>query len=657
MRPAGLNGPDADLRPPGAAGPGLGATAIWVIGGTAGVGKTALAVRFAHQVAGGFPDGQLYINLHGFDPSGTPAAPADALRGFLDALGVPAEAIPVGPEARAGLYRTLLAGRRMLILLDNAHDAGQVRPLLPATPGCLVLVTSRSQLTGLVAAEGAQPMTLDVLSEEEACDLLAKRLHAGRLSDERSAASELARQCARLPLALVIAAARAAARPGFSLGELAAELRDARSPLDALGADDPAMDVRAVFSWSYRQLSGSSARMFRMLAVHPGPDISRPAAASLAGAGTGRAWAALNELTQANLLTEHSPGRFIFHDLLRAYATERAGVDDNAGRRRIALHRALDYYLRTAHAAALMLHPARDAIELPPGPVAVTEDFASGQQALAWFGAERRVLLAAIGKAADSRLYRHGWQLPWTLANYLDRLSHWQALLATQRTALACAQRLGDQLGQAYAHRFLGRAHTRLRGFEDARAHLRRAQDLFGQLGHHEGVANVHILLGINAERQGRYREALAHAQESLRLFRAAGRRPPQGAAENAVGWYHACLGDQRQALAHCRRALHLHFESGNFDGEAAAWTSLGYAYHRMGDNVQAVDCYTRALDLYGELGDSYHRATTLDSLGDTRRAMSYPGLARVAWQRALALLDELHHPDAGQVRRKLAST
>ncbi|HLN71171.1 MAG TPA: BTAD domain-containing putative transcriptional regulator, partial [Streptosporangiaceae bacterium] len=324
-------------------------TVISVIDGTAGVGKTSLALHFAHQVAERFPDGQLYVNLRGFDPAGPPMAPVEAIRLFLDALAVPAARIPAGLDAQAGLYRSLLAGQRMLVLLDNARDVDQVRPLLPAGPGCLVIVTSRSQLTSLVAAEGAAPLTLGVLTEAEARELLSRCLGPERVAGEPSAASEVIQLCARLPLALSIAAARTASQPGLSLAALTADLRDARGRLDALDAGHAAANVRAVLSWSYDQLDAPAARLFRLLGLHPGPDISAAAAASLAALPLDEGRRRLGELTRAHLLAEHPGGRFWCHDLLRAYAAELTQSADSEAERRAATGRMLDHYLHTAH--------------------------------------------------------------------------------------------------------------------------------------------------------------------------------------------------------------------------------------------------------------------------------------------------------------------
>jgi DNA-binding SARP family transcriptional activator len=311
-----------------------GTVVISAIGGTAGVGKTSLAIHWAHQVADLFGDGQLYMNLRGYGPAGSPATPAEAIRAFLAALGMPPERIPPDLDAQAGLYRSMLADRRMLIVLDNARDEQQVRPLLPAGQGCLVIVTSRHQLVGLAANDGASLLTLDVLSRGEATQMLTARLGAPRAAAEPEAVGEIVGLCVRLPLALAVAAARAEAQPRLSLAALAGELRDAHSRLDALDAGDPATSVRAVFSWSTEQLSPAAARMFRLLGVHPGPDVTASAAASLAGLELPKARALLRELSRVHLLAEPTPGRYTCHDLLRAYAIDQAHtIDGETGRR------------------------------------------------------------------------------------------------------------------------------------------------------------------------------------------------------------------------------------------------------------------------------------------------------------------------------------
>jgi DNA-binding SARP family transcriptional activator/tetratricopeptide (TPR) repeat protein len=637
-----------------AASPG-GQGIVWVIDGTAGVGKTVLAVHWAHQVAGDFPDGQLYVNLRGFGPSGNPAPPEEALRAMLGALQVPTALVPDSVDAQAALYRSTLAGRRMLIVLDNARDAEQVRPLLPGHAGCAVLVTSRSQLTGLVAAEGAHPLSLDVLSEVDACELLVRRLGAQRVAAEPGAAAELARLCAGLPLALAVAAARADARPGLSLAELAAELRGARGLLDALDTGDAASDVREVFSWSCRQLSAPAARMFRLLGVHRGPDISAAAAASLAGVEPPLARQALAELTRAHLLTEHVPGRFAFHDVLRSYAAEQAQEGDSHSDRTSAVRRVLDHYLQAAHAAALLLYPHRERLLLPSAQVGtVRESPTTAEQARAWFEAERQVLLAAIAQAAEQGFDVHAWQLAWTMRNFLDRQAHWPELAETQLCALAAARRVGDLAGQAHAHRNLGRACLRLGRYDDARANLQTAVDLYRQTGHRYGQARSHFEIAWAAERQGRYGEALAHSRQALEGFQGAGDRHGAAIALNTVGWCQTQLGHHHQALACSRRALAVFLENGHRSGEAAAWDSLGYASHHLGQHQQALACYKRALTLYRQLGDRYNQSQTLVYQGEAHWAAGSPSVAGDVWQQALAILEEMHHPEVGQVRSRL---
>jgi tetratricopeptide (TPR) repeat protein len=628
---------------------------ITAIGGTAGVGKTALAVHWARQEAARFPDGQLYVNLRGFGPSGCPVTPAEALRGFLDALQVPAAEIPAGLEGRQALYRSLLAGKRALVLLDNARDAEQVRPLLPATPTVLVLVTSRNELAGLVAADGAQPLSLDVLTGTEARDLITGRIGAARMDAEPDAVQELIGLCARLPLALAITAARASARPHFTLSSLVAELRDARSRLDVLSTGEAATDVRAVFSWSYQNLEAPAARMFRLLSVHRGPDITAAAAASLAGLALPQARALLRDLTRDHLLAEPVPDRYAFHDLLRAYAAEQAEVADSAAGKRSAIHRALDHYLYTAHAAAVLLNTVRAPITLPPLQAgAVPEDFDGHGQALAWFTAEHQVLLAAIGQAAEAGFDVHAWQLPWTLADYLEWEGRWHELAALQEGALAAAERLGDADAQANVHRAIGRACFGLRCWDDARDHLSRALQIYGDRADGVGQARVHLNLGKAMDRLGRYREALGHAQQALSLFEQASDLPGQARALNNVGWYHALLGDHQEALTRSRQALGLQRGLSDRCGEANTWDTLGYSHQQLGHHAKAISCYQQAIALFTDLGARSGMAEVLTHLGDIHRAAGSTEAAITIWQQALAILDDLRHPDAEQVRAKL---
>jgi DNA-binding SARP family transcriptional activator len=647
----GAAGGSGTAAPGQAAGP----VVISAIDGPPGIGKTALAIHFAHQVAHRFPDGQLYLNLRGFDPSGTPVPPTAALRGFLDAFAVEPPQIPASLDAQAALYRSLLAGKRVLVVLDNARDAEQVRPLLPGSPTCLVIVTSRRQLTSLVASEGAHRLALDLLSAGEAQQMLGRLLGPDRTLADPAATAELIEVCARLPLALSIAAARVAARPSFALATLVGQLKDADARLDRLDAGDAMTNVRTVFSWSCQQLTAPGRRMFALLGLHPGPDISASAAASLAGASQAEAWQALGELNRAHLVAEHAPGRFMFHDLLRAYAAEQAAACDSEAERRAAVHRMLDHYLHTAHAAALLVDPTRHPIELAaPQPGVTPEPLADAGQAVAWFEAECQVLLAVTSQAGAAGFDVHGWQLPWAMARFLDTQSHWREWVMAARDALAAAERLGDHAALADAHHRLGCALDRVRSAEQAEAHLEHAVFLYHELGEATGEANARISLAAACGEQGRNADALSHSRQALALAQAADNRAYQALALNTVGWYEAMLGDYKQALSHCRQALALHREYGNRHGESNAWDSLGYAHLQMGEHAAAAACYQQALDLRFELGEHLARAKALISLGDVRDAGGSPAGARDAWQSALDILSALHHPDAAGARARL---
>jgi DNA-binding SARP family transcriptional activator len=633
-----------------------GTVVISAISGSAGVGKTALAVQWANQVAGRFPDGQLYANLRGFDPSGDPVRPAEAIRGFLDALGVASPQQPTAIQAQAGLYRSLLASRRVLVVLDNARDADQVRPLLPGKSACMVVVTSRSKLAGLVAADGACPLSVGVLPRSDAAELLARRLGRPRLAREPQAAAELIELCARLPLALAIVAAHAALSPALTLHELGRDLKAATTRLDAMDTGEVATSLRAAFACSYQVLSHPAARMFRLLGIHPGPDITAAAAASLAGIPAVQAHALLHELARCHLVTELPPGRFAFHDMLRIYAAERTRTEDSEAERGSATHRMLDHYLHSAHEAAL-LSPHFDALPLaPPQPGVSREDVTSSTQAMAWFEAEHRVLLAAIALAARAGFEIHACQLPATFTGFLDRRGYWDDYLSTQRTALAASLHRGDLEGQVRAHQGLGQAGTLLGFFSDARTHYGQALDLCRQRDDRQGQARARIGLAFAFEREGRYGESLAQCMHALELFRVLGDKPREAMTANNVGWCHAQMGNCQQALTWCQQAIALHQELGDAYGQAAtsSWDSLGYAHYQLGDYVQAASCFQVAVRLFGQFGDRCGQAWALAHLGDARFAVGSAETAREAWQQALAILDDLRHPDAGPVRAKL---
>ncbi|MBZ3902495.1 tetratricopeptide repeat protein [Streptomyces scabiei] len=624
------------------------------VSGTAGVGKSTLAVHWAHRVREAFPDGQLYVNLRGFDPSGPMVSPAEAVRGFLDAFGISPDRVPPTLEAQVGLYRSLLDDRRVLVLLDNARDVQQVRPLLPGARGCLALVTSRDRLTGLAVAENAQALALDLLAPAEARDLLTSRLGVRRTAGESAAADQIIARCAGLPLALAIVAARAAAHPDVALTVFAEELQEDSSPLDALDGGDPTTRLRAVFSSSYQALSTDAARLFRLLGLHPGPDTALRAVAALAGLPLTRTRALVTELIRGHLLTEHKPGRYIFHDLLRAYATELVGVHDSDHERRSATHRLLDHYLHTAHSADSLLTCTRDPIPLAPArPGAAAEELTDHRQALTWLTTERSVLLTAI-KQTPGGFDAHTWRLAAALTTFLDRQGHWHAQAAALTTALDAARRHDDRAGQANSHRALGFIHTRLGHPDAAHTQYALALDLFSELADPAGQARIHQELGRISLHHGRFRDALGHAHQALVHYRAVHNRGGQVIALNHIGRYHARLGERRQALTHGRQALALAEEIMDLDGQAYSWDALGYVHHHLGQCRQAIGCYRKALDLFRETGDRYHEATSFADVGDTHHTASEPTAAHEAWTRALTIFDELGHPKAARLRAKI---
>ncbi|WP_405724493.1 tetratricopeptide repeat protein [Streptomyces sp. NBC_00028] len=631
------------------------AAVVAVVWGTAGVGKTALAVHWAHGVTDRFPDGQLYVNLRGFDPSGAAVTPDRAVRGFLEAMGIPAEGIPVDFEARVGLYRSLLARRRVLVVLDNAADADQVRALLPGSAGCLAMVTSRNRLTGLVATEGAHPIALGLLSPAEAREMLARRIGEHRLTAEPDAVTEIATRCARLPLALAVTAARATIRPTLSLTRLAADLAAARGSLAALAGDgdDAAADVRRVFSWSYDALGPGAARLFALLGLHPGPEISTPAAASLGGLGPDEVRDALAELSRAHLVTECFPDRYALHDLLRAYAAELASTLDADGEQRPAVHRLLDHYVSTAHTADQVLEPYRPRIvRLATGPGVRGVRFTDWADALAWFAAELPVLLAVLRQAADTEMDTHAWQLARGLATYLQRRGTAQDFLTSQHIGLAAARRSSDETGQAHAHVGLAHAHIRLRRLDEAHSHLDQALELFSRTHDLVGQGDTRATIAAAHSLEGHY-DTRDHLVQALEDFRTAGHQGGQARVLNNFGWYYATQRDPR-ALPRCAEALSLLEDTGDGMLQAAAWDTYGYAHQQLGHHNQALDCYRRALELFREVGDRFGEVATLTHLGDTHHATDEPEAAAVAWRAALDILEGFDQPGTDELRARL---
>jgi transcriptional regulator with XRE-family HTH domain/tetratricopeptide (TPR) repeat protein len=653
--PSGFTGRSAHLRRLDAllAAAADGDRAVAVVSGGAGVGKTSLVTHWAHAAGDGFPDGRLFVDLRGFGPDGAAMSPADALRVLLDGLGVPPGRIPADAAAQVALYRSALGGRRVLVVLDNARDAAQVRPLLPGAPGCAAVVTSRRELAGLVATEGATPVALGVFEPAEARTMLARRVPGDRVAAEAGSVADIIGSCGRLPLALAVVAARATARPDVALAAVAAELRQARTALDALAGPDPAADPRTAISWSYARLTDPAARLFRLLGVHPGHTAGVDAAASLAGSPVAEVLPLLRELTATHLLEEPLPGRHAFHDLVRAYAGELAADDPEAA---AAARRVLDHYVQAGHAAALALTPGREPLGVEPAaPDVVVPAFAGPDAALDWFRTEADALVAALRAAAAAGLDGHVTRLAWAAENYLQRRGDWATQRATQEAALAAARRRGSPREEAVARRGLARALVWLGEHDAAETHLREARRVVGNEGDTPDVAHVELDLALLYDRSGRFAEGRECAQRAHAAFHAAGDLPGSARALNMVGWCAANAGDPAGAVAPCLAAIELHRAMADGAGEANAWDSLGVVRLLLGEGDEAAACFRRAHEGFLAAGDRYGQALALGHLGDALATGDGGPEAREAWSRALAVLEALDHPDAAELRARLA--
>ncbi|WP_328749960.1 tetratricopeptide repeat protein [Streptomyces sp. NBC_00285] len=629
---------------------------ISAIGGMAGIGKTTLAVHWAHEIADRFPDGQLYVNLRGFDPTGSLVTPDEAIRAFLGALGVPPMRIPAGLDAQTALYRSMLAQRRMLVLLDNARDTEQVRPLLPGSPGCLVIVTGRNQLTGLVAGEGAYPLTLDQLTPSEAYDLLTRRLGTARPAAEPQATDEIITRCARLPLALAIVAAHAVAHPGFPLSAIAEELRDSHGSLDAFtGGDDITTDVRAVFSWSYKAVSAPAARLFRLLGIHSGPDISAPAAAALAGLPLREARSLLVELTRAHLLTEYFPGRYTLHDLLRVYAAERVRAEETPQERKRAMERLLAWYLHTADAAYPHITPKRRRIGLEPPPARCRPlEFRTHDQALDWCETERANLVSAVHQAAGSGLPGIAWRLPAVLWGFFYLRSHTHDWVDTARVGLAAARADDDRLGEAQGLADLAAALRGSGRLDETIDHLTQSMVAYRELGDAGGRGAAVSNLGDAFLQSGRLGRAVEYIRRGLVIERAIGSAWGEGISLCNLGDAYQRLGRFDEAVDCLEQALDLLRANGNRWVEGVTLDILGTAHRRLHRYDDAVEYYHQALRTHRDIGNRWGEGHTLGNLGDAHLAAGEPEAARDSWRQALAIFVEFDHQDAEKARERL---
>ncbi|SEH01830.1 DNA-binding transcriptional activator of the SARP family [Nonomuraea solani] len=627
-----------------------------VISGTGGVGKTALAVHWAHRVREHFPDGQLYVDLQGFSPGATQMPSAQAVRILLGFLQPPHHGIPSTFEEQVGLYRNLLAGKRVLVILDNARETDQVRPLLSPSPGSLTLVTGRTVLTGLIATEGAHLLRLSPLSHAEAGRLLKRRLGQDRVSAEREAADDIIRTCAGLPLALGIVAARAIIDAGLPLTALAEELQAESTRLDALQTDELSTDLREVFGSSYGVLPAAAAGAFAQLGLAPGPDISLTAAASLIGRSVVQARSLLRTLETAHLLHQHVPGRYRMHDLVRLYAIERAARDLSEDERAAAVRRLVDFYLHTSYVADLLLSPRRRGMfELAPAaPGCLPRNLADAATAQEWFRAEHPCLLAAQRLAAEHGLHLAVWQLAWTLDTFHLGHNLLQTSVSTWRMA-STVEHPEDSAAHALIHQMLGRACARAGHHEESLPHLAEALSLYERSGDIPGQAYVRHTLALAWEQQGEHEQALVHLEHALRLYRKVGDTTEEANALNSLGWNHALLADFADAQRHCEQALVLNRRHGDRLGEAATLDSLGYIAHNTGHHAQALDYYHHALDLRRASGYASKEAETLSRLGDTYHALGRHTEAAQSWNHALIIYRaQAHTTKTRHVQAKL---
>jgi len=659
-RPYGFTGRDRQLaeltKALDSAGEPGGTVVISAIGGSGGIGKTWLALHWAHQNIDRFPDGQLYVDLRGFDPSGEPVAPAAAIRGLLDALGVDSGSVPVDVQAQIGLYRSLVEGRRILIVLDNAVDTEQASALLPGSATCTVLVTSRRRLTGLASAHGARIVTLDVLTDTEALELMGRHLGQERVAAEPEAVAALLVHCAGLPLAISVVAARAAAHPDFPLAALAEELQDESARLDALDAGELSANVRATFTVSYRALTVAAADVFRLVALAPGPEIGLSSAASLVDRPVTAVRAALRELENFHLVQQFAPGRYRQHDLLRLYAAEQAHRTDRQEERDAALRRLADFYLHTARAAEQLLHPHRMKIEFPEPsagcrPLALADE----TEALAWLETQHVVLLATQRLAADSGWCEVVWRMAWVLDTFHRRNGHLHAQLDAWRRGLEAIQQLGDSAAEILARRNLGIACIRSNLHDEALDHLHRAMSLGKTSEDAVQMAHTSLVLAYAWERRENHQQALEHARHALALFQTLKTPVWEAQAHNQVCVYCARLGRYEEARAHGEASLALFRSHRDRDGEADVLGTLGRLAHQNGRHTLALTRFQQALALLRDIDHAYGEADALEWLGRVHAALGQRDQARESWQQAVDIYQAQHRDeDAEQLQNRL---
>ncbi|MCK2239726.1 MULTISPECIES: tetratricopeptide repeat protein [unclassified Crossiella] len=631
--------------------------ALAVLDGTAGVGKTTLAVHWAHRAQHHFPDGTLYADLRGYGPS-APVAPALVLAAFLRDLGVAEDRVPAELDAQTALYRSLLAERQTLILLDNAGSADQVRPLLPGAPECLVLVTSRANLTGLAVAEAATPLTVDLFTSAEAEDLVRGIIGPERADTEAAAVAELIRLCARLPLALRVAATRIAVRPHTTVADVVEDITSEESHLDTLSSSgDDRSAVRTVFDWSYTQLPADQALLFRRLGLHPGPEFGVEAAAVLAGIEPARAYRLLEALTATHLVEPVGRRRYRCHDLLHAYAAHRADNDDTAEDRRSATVSVITWYARIAQFADRLVFPGLWFLDSTLAQVGADVPLADRAQALAWLDAELDNLGTALRAAVRHQLHEPALCLA-EAARFLTfrQRALWAVRVDMHTHGVDLAQRIGNRAAAAWLFTLRANTYSDLGRLAEAEADYRSELALAEELDNPRRHYGALVGLGQVRQSQHRFEEALAYFRRALPTARRVGGGRPEAIVEANLGEISLELGQFRQALTHAERELQLRRQAGDQVGEADVMHRTAVARQALGEHERSIDIAGRAAALFRQLaGAEQYLATALVTAATSWEHLGDLARAHQLLQEAAALLDGFDEAQAEALATRAA--
>lgn len=653
---ARLNGLlDAWLAGDGTAGPPT--AAVSAIGGAPGVGKTALALHWAHQVRHRFPDGDLYVDMRGYG-SAPSLTEEQALDLFLRSLSVPPGIIPVDIDERAALYRSVVSDKRILVVIDNVASVRQVRRLLPGSRRCFVVMTSRGSLSSLAAREGVTRVALDVLSPDDAISLLSEIIGDERVEREYDAAARIAGLCSYLPLALRIVAERASGRPYLSLTELVGELIGEQDRLDALASqEDELVNVRAVFSWSYRALPAEQQKIFRLIGLHPGSEFGTAAVAALAGIPAASADAQMQALVKVHLAQEVAARRYRTHDLLRAYSAERALREDGQRTRTLAVRRILYWYLLAANEARRAILPHSQSLTLMSLEGAEIPAFKDVASAMDWYERERLNILASLQQAMDLGQYDIAWRLPVVSDGFFELRSYWHEWRDIHGEALSAAQTINDALGEASVRRCLGDACWRFGEHQEALRHYERGAAIAHEIGDSwvEGFSTRGS--GLIYQEMGEHAQAVPYFERALEIFQSSGNSRGAGMSMLSLGVSHRGLGELDRAAQECESAAGVFRQIE--DRWSLAWGlgPLGEIYLDMSRLPQAKRQFEDAIVIFRDFGDRRSEASSLQQLGTVFHRQDDTAHARECWNKALEIFEDLEDPRANEVRNLLHDT